>query len=198
MKQSWHLMLRVLALCVWWLAFDVAQVDLVVSRLTISRASLRSLIVGVRDARLYHGELQRCLERTEAVSLTDFLVALADHETTQFVLVQLVWSLGRLLDQHVVATFAEEDANIADVRNCRERRQHLAQYVSAMHRMLSGSSQGTSCIDAATTHSKEKRFFMAVGTPGNVLCWAPPQVSRRSLPLSNFALLLQTGLRLVR
>ena len=135
--------------------------------------------------------------------MTALHVFFAFGAALQFITKQLVWGLGDILHGHLLACSASlqqqlapqpapdqpdvqawssrshmEAVAIADTRSVRARKLVLHHYTQAM-RMVQAECGGrvTTCIDAAVTKSRQKRFFMAVGTTTNKLGWAPPQAA---------------------
>ena len=182
-------------------AIENLQVDLIVERSHIKRQSFDDLVTNVRTAGLMNITMFSLLEAlrigspTEDINIVSFIEALHENANLKWLLKQVIWGLGNMIDGFIVAVLGEQTTcetsfgvlgqndnqeNHGELialssAQPRERKQLLHHYINRARRMFCDTKRLTSVIDAARTKSKQKRYFMAVCDSQNNLAWAPTQ-----------------------
>ena len=159
---------------------------------TITRDSLNNMVRMIKTHHLWNDGLQGVFEsltdqhhEQDSFPLADLLVELARKKHAVWLYKQMVWQIGSLCDKYLNMTLIGADGpNIGgssklvtvDSQDAHQRKLMLVKYMRAMRRANSESLNHTCVIDAGRTKSRQKRDYMAVGTPKNVLGWTAPQV----------------------
>ena len=174
------------------------KVDLVMNGGVVEKDSLATLMTACRQSRLYNDKVESAIaamESTERSTIVDFLIlAAAGGDKTQLLFEQIVWALGKWFDMHLCFNLdqpfssdrgdddpppggANQRLSLVriDAMKARQRKVMLVKYMAAMKRANAGAIDDTAVIDAGRTRARAKRYYMAVGTPENVMGWTPPQ-----------------------
>ena len=169
------------------------QVDVELKGFSISFAMCRTLVAELRARDCWSDEIQRAFEKardvypnSDAIPLAELLIEFSKAGAPALWLYkQFVWGIGKILDDRLVSILAgsaavpcDDTAELVTIDSAapRQRKLMLMKYMKAMRRSNADSLNHTSVIDAGRTKSRQKRFYMAIGTPEKRLGWAPPQV----------------------
>lgn len=122
----------------------------------------------------------------ELFPVSDVLIYLAQGgKACLWIYKQWIWQIGSHFDiwlgsvlggsGNADATDTAEIVSI-DSHNVQQRKLMLVKYMNAMKRANRNALTLSTVIDAGRTKSRQKRFYMAVGTSGNIFGWTAPQV----------------------